>query len=60
MKSEMFHSSEQKNVDNGHALSAASLHAVLGESEEFALLRETLWIYSQIVTSTNAPTPCQQ
>ncbi len=25
------------------------LHELLGDSDEFALLRETLWIYSQIV-----------
>jgi prenyltransferase beta subunit len=51
MESGIFQSKEQKNVDTRHALSVASLNEALGESEEFALLRETLWIYSQIIAS---------
>lgn len=49
MESEVFQSTAQTIQPTETLASAQRINELLGDSDEFALLRETLWIYSQIV-----------
>ncbi len=49
METEVFQSTAQRIQPTETIANAQRINELLGDSDEFALLRETLWIYSQIV-----------
>ncbi len=48
MRTEVFQSTVEMNERTTAPSNAQRINELLGDSDEFALLRETLWIYSQI------------
>ncbi len=49
METEVFQSTTQTIEHTETTANVGRFNELLGDSDEFALLRETLWIYSQIV-----------
>jgi hypothetical protein len=49
VETEVFQSTAQITERTETTANVERLSELLGDSDEFALLRETLWIYSQIV-----------
>jgi hypothetical protein len=49
VETEVFQSTAQRIQPTETIANAQRINELLGDSDEFALLRETLWIYSQIV-----------
>ncbi len=48
VRTEVFQSTVEMNERTTAPSNAQRINELLGDSDEFALLRETLWIYSQI------------
>jgi hypothetical protein len=51
VETNFFQDTQQTIERNNNSAHVQALNEVLGDSDEFALLRETLWIYLQVVDS---------